>query len=326
MFAKDRTGCRQRILRPARGDASDQVARLAQDKSRVLTLGTVGRSVAGMKQKSSVTTVVVSRNRRDELLDTLPRHHRPVILIDNASTDGTATAVSKSVPDVHVVRRSKNLGAPGRNVGVRLAETPYIAFADDDSWWEPDSIEAAVTMLDTHPRIGLLAARILLHADEREDPLCRVMASSPLPAPPNLPGTPVLGFAACAAVVRRTAFLSAGGFDSVVFFGGEETRLAIDLAAGGWQLCYDPRLVVHHYPSARREGELTRSTLLARNELLTAVMRRPWPVVLRTTGRFARSATGRRGLLQAIPRFPSAMSNRRRIPANLETRLRMLDA
>jgi GT2 family glycosyltransferase len=279
-----------------------------------------------MKQKSSVTTVVVSRNRRDELLDTLPRHHRPVILIDNASTDGTATAVSKSVPDVHVVRHSRNLGAPARNAGVRLAETPYVAFADDDSWWEPDSIEAAVTILDAHPQIGLLAARILLHADEREDPLCRVMASSPFPAPPNLPGTSVLGFAACAAMVRRTAFLSAGGFDPVVFFAGEETRLAIDMAAEGWHLCYDPRLVVHHYPSARREGDASRAALVARNELLTAVMRRPWPVVLRTIGRCARSATGRRGLLQAIPRLRSAMSNRRRIPANLETRLRMLDA
>jgi GT2 family glycosyltransferase len=279
-----------------------------------------------MEQKSSVTTVVVSRNRRDELLDTLPRHHRPVILIDNASTDGSATAVAKAVPDVHVVRPSRNLGAPARNAGVRLAETPYVAFADDDSWWEPDSIEAAVTILDAHPQIGLLAARILLHADEREDPLCRVMASSPLPAVPNLPGTPVLGFVACAAVVRRTAFLSAGGFDPVVFFGGEETRLAIDLAAEGWQLCYDPRLVVHHYPSARREGDAARGSLIARNQLLTAVMRRPWPVVLRTTGRSARSATGRRGLLRAIPRLPWAISNRRHIPTNLERRLRMLDA
>jgi GT2 family glycosyltransferase len=279
-----------------------------------------------MKQESSVTTVVVSRNRRDELLDTLPRHHRPVILIDNASTDGTAMAVSRSVPDVRVVRRGTNLGAPARNAGVRLAETPYIAFADDDSWWEPDSIEAAVAILDMHPQIGLLAARILLHADEREDPLCRLMASSPLPTRPDLPGIPVLGFAACAAVVRRTAFLSAGGFDPVVFFVGEEDRLAIDLAAEGWQLCYDPRLVVHHYPSARREGDSARGALVARNQLLTAVMRRPWPVVLRTTGRSARSATGRRGLLQAIPRLPSAMSNRRRIPTNLENRLRMLDA
>jgi hypothetical protein len=112
----------------------------------------------------------------------------------------------------------------------------------------------------------------------------------------------------------------------VVFFVGEEDRLAIDLAAEGWQLCYDPRLVVHHYPSARREGDSARGALVARNQLLTAVMRRPWPVVLRTVGRSARSATGRRGLLQAIPRLPSAMSNRRRIPTNLENRLRMLDA
>jgi GT2 family glycosyltransferase len=277
-----------------------------------------------MEHGRSVTTVVVSRNRRDELLGTLPRHRRPVILIDNASTDDSVAAVTGSVPDVRIIRLSSNHGATARNIGVQLAETPYVAFADDDSWWEDDSLDRAASTLDANPRVGLLAARILLGPSERRDPLCDVMAASPLPRAPDLPGTPVLGFAACGAIVRRSSFLAVGGFDEVVFFLGEEARLAIDLAAAGWQLCYDPELVVHHYPSVRREGRDVRAALVARNDLLTAVMRRPWPTVVRTAHHFARSRNGRQGLRDAVPRLPAALSRRRRIPAQLERDLRSL--
>jgi GT2 family glycosyltransferase len=273
---------------------------------------------------TAVTTVVVSRNRRLELLDTLGRHSRPVILVDNGSTDGTADAVETEYPEIKVVRLPNNVGAIARNTGVRLADTRYVAFADDDSWWEPDSLERAVKLLDGHPMVGLVAARILLGVDEREDPVCREMERSPLRPGAGQPGTPLLGFIACAAVVRRDAFLAAGGFDPIVCFPGEEARLAIDLAAAGWQLCYVPSLVVHHHPSPRRHSNAARDALIARNKLLTIVMRRPWSAVLRTARRSLSSPEGRRGLVQALPRLPAALAARERIPDRVEQDLRRL--
>jgi GT2 family glycosyltransferase len=273
---------------------------------------------------TAVTTVVVSRNRRLELLNTLGRHSRPVILVDNGSTDGTADAVETAYPEIKVVRLPNNVGAIARNTGVRLADTRYVAFADDDSWWEPDSLERAVKLLDDHPMVGLVAARILLGVDEREDPVCREMERSPLRPGAGQPGTPLLGFIACAAVVRREAFLAAGGFDPIVFFPGEEARLAIDLADAGWQLCYVPSLVVHHHPSPRRHSNAARDALIARNRLLTTVMRRPWSAVLRTAGRSLRRPEGRRGFVQALPRVPAALAARERIPDRVEQDLRRL--
>jgi GT2 family glycosyltransferase len=304
-------------------------ARTGQDAAatpRELTLAGSRLSVASMEQhrSSPVTTVVASRNRRVELLATLDRHTRPVILVDNASTDGTPDAVAAACPDVRVVRESRNLGATARNIGVELADTPYVAFADDDSWWQPGALELAVKILDDHPRVGLLAARILLGVDEAEDPVCLLMEHSPLRAAAGEPGTPVLGFVACAAVVRRDAFLAAGGFDPVVFFAGEEARLAIDLAADGWQLCYLPSLVVHHHPSPHRESNSSRDALVARNDLLTAVMRRPWSAVLRIVFRALRRPAGRRGIVRALPRLQDALAARRRIPVRVEQRLRQL--
>src|SRR5581483_3846245 len=173
----------------------------------------------------------------------------PVIVVDNGSSDGTADAVRAAAPDVLLLRLERNMGAPARNVGVRAARTPYVAFSDDDSWWEPGALRVAAETFDRYPRLGLIAARTLVGAEREPDPINEALADSPLPARPGLPGPPVLGFLACASVVRREAFLQARGFDSVVFFVGEERLLAYDLAAAGWDLCHVPDVVAVHQPS-----------------------------------------------------------------------------
>ena len=152
-----------------------------------------------------------------------------MILVDNGSADGTVASVPAVRPDATVVELGRNRGAPARNLGVRLASTPYVAFADDDSWWHAGALARAADVLDAHPRAAVVAARVLVGAACRDDPICAVMAAAPLGRDPDLPGPSILGFLACAVVVRRSAFLDVGGFDDVVFFGGEEERVALDL-------------------------------------------------------------------------------------------------
>jgi GT2 family glycosyltransferase len=190
----------------------------------------------GTGQPSDVTVVVASRNRRDDLLASLPRHEAPVILVDNGSTDGTVAAVRAARPEVTVLPLDRNVGARARTIGVARAGTPFVAFADDDSWWAPGDLARAVAILRAHPRLAVLNARILVGPDERLDPVCREMADSALGTAPDLPGPSLLGFVACGAVVRTEAFQAVGGFDPVVKFPGEEERLALDLAAAGWGL------------------------------------------------------------------------------------------
>ncbi|MEU8249160.1 glycosyltransferase [Nonomuraea sp. NPDC048916] len=73
-------------------------------------------------------------------------------MVDNGSTDVTVCFVQRHFPHVRVVEAGCNLGAPARNLGVELAETPYVAFADDDSWWAAGALELAAHLLDAHPR------------------------------------------------------------------------------------------------------------------------------------------------------------------------------
>lgn len=287
-----------------------------------------------MSAASPRTTVaVITRNRRESVLRTLDRlaalpERPPVIVVDNGSTDATAEAVRAHGIAAHVVEAGRNTGALGRNLAVRHATTPYVAFSDDDSWWGPGALDTAADLLDAHPRLGLLAARTLVGPEAREDPLNRVLADSPLPPAHDLPGRPVLGFLACAAVARRRAFLEAGGYHRVLFFGGEETLLAYDLAARGWGVTYAPSVTAHHHPDPRtRPG---RSAVQRRNALLTAWLRRPFTVALRGTAHLtAAAARGERDAATALKgvltRLPAALHAREPLPAPIESAARLLD-
>ncbi|MDH2426861.1 glycosyltransferase [Sphaerisporangium sp. TRM90804] len=282
-----------------------------------------------------LTVVIATWNRREGLLRTLARlsglpERPPVVVVDNGSTDGTAGAVRAAFPAVWVISLPRNEGAPARNAGVRAARTPYVAFSDDDSWWRPGALRRAAEIMAAHPRLGLIAAGVQVGPEGTPDPLNAVLAASPLPAPPGGPGPQVLGFLACASVVRREAFLRAGGFSPVLFFLGEEQLLAYDLAALGWDRCHVPEVVAVHEPSPVRGPLPARRRLQLRNALLTVWLRRPAPVVLRETGRIAAAAISdadsRAALLAALRRLPSALAHRRRLPPPVEALARLLDA
>lgn len=273
-----------------------------------------------------VGVVVMSRNRRDELLITLRRHAAPVVLVDNASTDGTTPAVRAAVPDVTVLPLPENVGAHARTLGARVLDTRYVAFADDDSWWAPGSLRVAADWLDAHPGVAVVQAHILVGAQERPDSFCEVLAASPLPRPAGVDRPVLLGFIACAAMVRRDAFLAVGGFDDVVRFPGEEERLALDLAAAGWSIAYLDAATVHHHPSPRRSDPAAREAAIVRSALLTAVLRLPWARVARRVRDAARHPAGRAGLRRALPDLARALRRRRVVPAHVRDLIAVLDA
>ena len=80
-----------------------------------------------------VSIIVLTHNRRHELLHTLDKLHGleapyAIYVVDNASTDDSAAAVLERHPDCRVIRLRRNIGAAGRNAGVAAARTLYVAF------------------------------------------------------------------------------------------------------------------------------------------------------------------------------------------------------
>ncbi len=280
-----------------------------------------------------VAVVVLTHNRRDELartlehLTALPERPR-IVVVDNGSTDGTAELVARRFPQVEVLPAGGNLGAAGRTLGVRYVQSPYVALCDDDTWWEPGDIRGAADLLDAQPRLGVLMGRVLVGPENREDPICEELEHSPLPVEPGMPGKPLLGFMAGAVVVRRRAFLEAGGFDARPAIGGEEEWAAVELAARGWWICYVPTLVVHHHPSPRRDLGGRRRGMIC-NTLWFSWLRRPLVSAVRRTWWLARSVPRDRvslsGFVAAFAGLPWLLGERRLVPPEVERRLRLLD-
>jgi GT2 family glycosyltransferase len=279
----------------------------------------------------STTVVVLSHDRRERLLETVERlrvlpERPPVIVVDNGSADGSPRVVAERWPAVRVVPLEDNRGAAGRNAGVELARTPLAAFCDDDSWFAPGALARAEELFERHTRLGLVAARILVGPEEKLDPTCEAMARSALGG--DRAGRRVLGFLACGAIVRRRAFLDAGGFHSSYAIGGEEALLAMDLAARGYELVYADDVVAHHHPP-QRGPKPGRRRVAARNDLWSAWMRRPLPGAVGQTARTAWVARRDRetlaGMVDALRGARRVLRERRPVPPGVERDVRALE-
>ncbi|MCW2653294.1 MAG: Transferase [Mycobacterium sp.] len=284
--------------------------------------------------------VIATRDRAQGLGHTLARLLEttpcPIIVVDNDSGDHSRDAVgtlARTHPQgsrLRLVALTRNRGAVARNVGVATCDTPYVAFCDDDSWWAPESARIGTELFDRHPTVAVLAAQTVVWPSGRRDPFSDVLASSALGRKPAMPGPSVLGFQSCSAMVRASAFLAAGGFSTVLHFRGEEQLLALDLAAAGWELCYCPELVAFHEPSPVRAAAAAQDARVLRNDFLTCLMRRPPDRCVATARELLLAAAAdsahARAAAEALVRLPIALGRRRRLPEELERKVRQLEA
>lgn len=280
-----------------------------------------------------VTVVVITRDRRDQLLETLAHMTQlpdvaRIILVDNASSDGTAAAVAAAFPAVELIRAPENLGAVARNIAVERVRTPYVAFCDDDTQWQPGAPARAADLLDRYPGLGVVTGRCLVAPDLHEDPLTPELRGSPVPGPEWLPGPALLGVMAALSVFRVRAFREAGGFSPRLWFGGEEELLALDLAARGWWMCWIEDMVIHHAPSRIRDSARRRG-LGIRNTLWTLWLRRPVRSAARRTAVVLRSAPAdavtARAVVEAVRGLPWVLRERRVVPPHVEAGLVLLE-
>lgn len=285
--------------------------------------------LSGLDGSARISVVLLTHNcghRLDPVLDKLDALNVPVIAVDNGSGDDTVEVLRRR-PSIDVVSLPRNIGAAARNVGVERAGTPYVAMCDDDGWYESEGLGFAADLLDRHPSLAVVNARILVGFDAHLDPISTEMAQSPLPDADDLPGTPLLGFMAGAVVVRRDAYLAVGGYDERFFIGGEEETLSFRFAKAGWRLRYVPEVVVHHHPSLASVTTLRAYGL--RNTLWNAWLhRRAVNAVRWTVFTLADRPKNRdwlRGVGMAIRGLPWVIRERVPMSPELDTAVEVLD-
>ena len=277
------------------------------------------------------TVVVITHNRCLELLHTLDHlaelPERPrVIVTDNGSSDGTATAVAASPPRGAAAaprpqprcRRPQPGHAPCAHTLRRLLRRRLLVGARG-------------------PHRCRRPARPAPRARRRDSPHRRrtgrygrpdvtELRDSPIPGPSWLPGPALGSFLAAATVLRADAFRVAGGFHPRLWLGGEEELLAADLAADGWRLTYADHLTAHHHPSVARDATLRRVHGI-RNALWFTWLRRPAGRALRRTLHLARTVprdtASLHAFAEAAAALPWVLRERRVLPAEVESRLRL---
>jgi GT2 family glycosyltransferase len=195
-----------------------------------------------------------------------------VIVVDDASTDGTADMLAAEFPAVRVLRQAANRGpAAARNRGIQAARGAFVAFTDDDCRVPPGWLAALLAALERHPRAAG-AGGWQAPPDElvRRNPVARVEYDQhfrrwgPAAQREQVGGYEVPAFGTNNAAYRRAALLELGGFDEgFPAAAGEDADLNYRLAQAGWQLAYLPFGVTHlreytlraQWRAARRRGE-----------------------------------------------------------------------
>lgn len=250
-----------------------------------------------------------------------------IIAVDNASADGTADVLEQH-PEIEVIRLERNIGAAGRNVGADRARTPYVAFCDDDGWYERDGLVVACDLMDEHPGLDLVNARILVGEEERLDPISAEMADSPLPDRDGLPGSVLLSFMGGAVVMRTDSYRGVGGYDPRFFMGGEEETLSVKLAMAGRAMRYVPEVVMHHLPSRANAGQMRAYGM--RNTIWNAWLHRPirsavaWSLF--TLADTPKNRDFFRGLRMAVAGMPWVLRERAPMSRALDDDLVTLDS
>jgi N-acetylglucosaminyl-diphospho-decaprenol L-rhamnosyltransferase len=233
------------------------------------------------------TVVIPTRDARGLLLEALGSLTRQtvdhdVVVVDNASTDGTADAVAAAFPDVRVIHSAENLGF-GRavNRGVETVDTPVVILVNNDVVCEPGFVEGMLAPF-SDDRVGLVAGVLLQHdaselvdsAGIELDPTLRSWDRLwNRPASELADGATPLGPCGGAAAYRVAAWREVGGFDDAFFAYWEDVDLALRLRLAGWRCVFAAGARVLHKhgqtlgaasPAQRRLEAFGRGFVLAR--------------------------------------------------------------
>ncbi len=208
-----------------------------------------------------------------------------VVVVDNASTDGSAEAVRAEFPSVEVIASQTNGGfSYGNNLGLRAlgyrgakdvdADAPrYALLLNPDTEVPPNALYDMVQFMDSRPEIGVAGPKLVLE-DGSLDLACRRSFPTPIVSfyrfsglSKMFPRNPVFGrynmtfsdpdqeievdsVVGAYMQVRREAIRDVGLLDETFFMYGEDLDWAFRIKKIGWKVYYHPQVVVKHVKRA----------------------------------------------------------------------------
>ncbi len=229
------------------------------------------------RRKYELAVVILTYNVKEALLDCLASvvlegtANRQLIVVDNASADGTKEAVEKEFPEVKYIYSQKNLGfAAGNDLAIPEVQADYVLFLNPDTVVVDKAIGKSLAFMKSRPEIGALTCRVEL-PDGSLDYSCHRGLPTPWNALCYFSGLAKLfpkwglvsGYTAthldisvphemeCGNgtffLVRRTAGEAVGWWDKDYFWNGEDVDFCYRLREAGWKIYFYPPARIIHY-------------------------------------------------------------------------------
>ena len=179
-----------------------------------------------------------------------------IIMVDNASSDGSVEYVREKYPSAKIIQTKENLGfAKGCNVGMRASNTDYIVALSNDTRVEPDWLEELVRVAETDEKIGICGSKLVLMdtPDTYNSAGFFIILNAFIydRAPGKKVGRyeklePVDGVCAASALYRKKMLDEIGLLDERLFFGHDDVDLSWRAKNAGWKAMYVPASVCYH--------------------------------------------------------------------------------
>lgn len=227
----------------------------------------------GSSETLRCTVVIVTRNRKEDLRNAIrtsleqsaPLH---VLVIDDASTDGTAEMVRNEFPGVRLDHAVQSRGyIVQRNRGARLVATPIVFSIDDDAAFPSRSTVAQTLVEFDDPRVGAVAVPYV-DVNRGDAVVQRAPGDSSVYVTSHYRGT--------AHALRRELFVRLGGYREILFHQGEESDYCIRMLEAGYVTRLGRGDPIHHFESPRRD-RTRQSQFNARNLVLYSWHNVPMP-------------------------------------------------
>lgn len=215
-----------------------------------------------------------------------------IILIDDASSDGTFEYIKKSYPQIKLLKNKKNLGySKTYNIGTKLARGRYVLHLNSDVYFTKDShLDSIARFMDENPKVGIAGCKVLKNNGSLDLP-CRHAVPTLKNTFFQLFGlyklfpfvksinyymtyldetqvTEVGGILGAFMLIRRELFKSVGYLDENFFIYCEDTDYCYRAKKKGWKIFYYPKITVKHMHGATTRQFRFRAVLLFHRGML----------------------------------------------------------
>ena len=224
-----------------------------------------------MREPSIVVVSFNTRRYLERSLGAVDGKGHEVVVVDNASTDGSAQLVRERFPEVRLIELTRNVGfGAAANRGLEATAGRYCLVMNEDAWPQDDqALGRLVACAERDPRAGILGPR-LLTADGRTHVSVVGMptrwwtgAPAVSSAPPRRFGRAALAprgrqgrfLVGAVLLMRRQAIDEVGAFDPAFFMFGDEVDLCRRMQRAGWRVELCPEAVFVHVGGAATQRD-----------------------------------------------------------------------